>query len=94
MKTLNEIKNELANQFGYVDWSQFQRAYTCFPQQYHDMVAMLYAEQAIDAAAEQAELTNQPTFEQIQNCMTIEDGYGESYGVDKQSILKIKEELK
>lgn len=55
MKTLNEIKDKVAEQSGYENWDLLLYAFAGFGSQiqpYNDEVAKLYAEEALKAAAE------------------------------------------
>ena len=60
MKTINEIKDEVAEKAGYKNWDLLMYTFTGFGahvQPYNDEVAKLYAKEAIKKVAEEAHLT-------------------------------------
>lgn len=85
MKTLKEIKNSHAVHLGFKDWITFYKQVKLgyigigYYSIENDVVAKQYAEQALDFAADEA----MPEFVD-----------GNIVGVDKKSILKIKDQLK
>ncbi len=87
MKTLSQIKDEVAKESGYKTWDLLHYAFAGFGAQielFSDKVAKRYAEEAIKVCAERA----------IASVDDNNNFFNQNAIVDKQSILNIIKELK
>lgn len=88
MKTLQEIKDKIAKDEHYFDWFHLIQALglnleeLLILEHLNNLASKLYAEQALDLAAEKAEIDQDG------------DIYGVNVWVDKDSILSLKDQLK
>jgi len=87
MKTLSEIKSDIAVMMGYLDWEDCSVNISFLAlQSLNDEVTKAFAKECLNEAAERAEVraTDIP----------IELGGGVHWSVDEDSILSILEEIK
>jgi len=78
MKTLQEIKNEMANRYGYNDYAYMAKSVLDLNDPINDEIAFAFATEALKEASERASM----------------EPDGMALQVNKQSILDIIEELK
>lgn len=81
MKTFDQISEEVAKEKGYDNFNHFDQTFPKSSKEIFKEIAKRYAEQALDEAAENAQLK-------------VKRIAGNNrYSIDKQSILSIKEKL-
>lgn len=91
MKTLNAIKEEVAKEEGHESWYDLKESWMTqkdILEGYMEDVAKRYAEQALDEAADKAEIDLDYQYDYDAACEFP------TYSVDRESILSIKEQLK
>lgn len=101
MKTLNEIKEEVAYSIEGCSWEEYRKNHI-ISERTLERVAHLFAREALDAAAESATLwvetpINGTEFDKLEEDLAREDdteSYPQVTTVFKDSILKIKDQLK
>lgn len=96
MKTLSKIKDELADKYWQCTFNM-AKSFVALWQliDLTDEAAKIYAEQFIDAAAEEALVGEYTTYGPTGHISKeVDQGYGGWWAIDKDSILKLKEQLK
>lgn len=94
MKTLQEIKEEVAKDIGHDSWEAFRLKYI-ISERTLERVAHLFAREALDTAAEMADFREiTPKEEEEGDTNTICNDHGIGYCVNKEVILSIKSHLK
>lgn len=98
MKTLDEVKYGVATECGYKNFEaladEMLSDYELF-EFYLSVISIEYASQALDDAAESVSFREMTELERREGEIDgIENGMGDVYCIDEQSILKIKDQLK